>query len=681
MSDSDALKAYQALKSTLAHHNRLYYVLDAPTVSDGEYDALYQQLLKLETAHPEWVTEDSPSQRVGAEPLPFFESIEHAAPMYSLDNAFSDEDLENFVHKIVEKAPELNVKEIHFSAEPKMDGLAINLRYEAGNLVSATTRGDGKTGENVTQNIRTIKSIPLSLLTKQPPKIVEVRGEVFMPKSAFSSLNTQQSEKGLKPFANPRNAAAGSLRQLDAKITAQRELAFFTYGWGEVSEEVAIHSYQNMIEQFMDWGLPTNPLAKTVKGSQGILDYYQDLVSLRAELNYEIDGIVYKVDAISLQNSLGFTSKFPRWAIARKFPAEEAITQLLEIEVQVGRTGAITPVARLSPVNVGGVVVSNATLHNLDEIDRKGVLIGDQVIVRRAGDVIPEVVEPVLNQRTGKETIFKMPRACPECGSQVIKEVDKAVYRCSGGLFCPAQKKRALQHFVSRKAFDVQGLGDKLIEQLVEQSLVHHAGDFFALTVIQLSGLERMAEKSAQKVVDALEKAKQTTLSRFIYSLGIPEVGEVTAYQLAQNFKTLDLIQSAVFEDLIEVQDVGEIVARHILQFFQQPHNLEVIQALIDAGVHWDKIEASAIQNETSIFFEKTVVITGSLAKVTREQAKALMIQAGAKVTGSVSAKTDYLLAGEKAGSKLTKAENLGVQVLSESDWIALMPIELNIEN
>lgn len=436
-----------------------------------------------------------------------------------------------------------------------------------------------------------------------------------------------------------------------------------------------------MIEQFMDWGLPTNPLSKTVKGSQGILDYYQDLVSLRAELNYEIDGIVYKVDAISLQNSLGFTSKFPRWAIARKFPAEEAITQLLEIEVQVGRTGAITPVARLSPVNVGGVVVSNATLHNLDEIDRKGVLIGDQVIVRRAGDVIPEVVEPVLNQRTGKETIFKMPRACPECGSQVIKEVDKAVYRCSGGLFCPAQKKRALQHFVSRKAFDVQGLGDKLIEQLVEQSLVHHAGDFFALTVIQLSGLERMAEKSAQKVVDALEKAKQTTLSRFIYSLGIPEVGEVTAYQLAQNFKTLDLIQSAVFEDLIEVQDVGEIVARHILQFFQQPHNLEVIQALIDAGVHWDKIEASAIQNETSIFFEKTVVITGSLAKVTREQAKALMIQAGAKVTGSVSAKTDYLLAGEKAGSKLTKAENLGVQVLSESDWIALMPIELNIEN
>lgn len=663
---------YLSLIESLNHHSYQYYVLDNPEISDPQYDALYQQLLEIEAQHPDWVVSQSPSQRVGDVPLSEFKSVRHAVAMYSLDNAFSQDDLVAFVDRILEKAPEL--EEPVFAAEPKMDGLAINIRYEQGELVQATTRGDGQVGEDVTHNIKTIRSIPVRLFGQGWPDVLEVRGEVFMSKSAFNALNERQAEKGGKVFANPRNAAAGSLRQLDAKITAQRHLSFFVYGWGDISRDFTVPAlYSEMLAMIGQWGLPLNQHARQVVGVSGIEAYYNDLLSIRPDLPYEIDGIVYKLDDLALQQQLGFTAKAPRWAIARKFPAEEVWTKLLAIDVQVGRTGAITPVARLEPVLVGGVMVSNATLHNMDEIVRKDVRVGDTVIVRRAGDVIPEVVGPVLAQRPDNTVLFEMPLHCPECGSDVVKEMDKAVYRCTGGLFCPAQRKRALQHFVSRKAMDIQGLGDKLIDQLVEADKVHHPDDFYALTVEELASLDRMAQKSAQNVVDGIQASLETTLAKFIYSLGIPEVGEVTAKNLANHFKSLEALQEADYDALITVSDVGDVVAEHLHQFFNQPHNQEVIQGLLDAGMHWPTPETPTASS-ASPFMDKVVVLTGTLEKMARGDAKALLESQGAKVTGSVSAKTDFLIAGEKAGSKLTKAESLGVTILTEDEWLELMP-------
>ncbi|WP_243831528.1 NAD-dependent DNA ligase LigA [Thiosulfativibrio zosterae] len=655
-------------------HNVNYYALDNPQISDAQYDALFQELLSLEARFPEWISPDSPSQRVGSEPLKGFESVKHVVAMMSLDNAFSDEDLMAFYQRALRGLNLSENSELSFSAEPKMDGLAINLRYDNGQLIQATTRGDGQTGEDVTHNIRTIRTIPLQLLTQDWPKVLEVRGEVFMPKSAFEQLNQTQLASGEKPFANPRNAAAGSLRQLDPKITAKRHLSFYVYGWGEVSEMFQLpERYTQVLVEFKRWGLPINPDAKVVLGKQAMLEYYQSLADKRASLAYEIDGIVYKCDQIAQQKLLGFTARAPRWAIARKFPAQEVWTTLLDIEVQVGRTGALTPVARLEPVSVGGVMVSNATLHNLEELHRKDVRVGDTVIVRRAGDVIPEVVGPVLAKRPDTTQLFVMPSACPECGSDVVKELDKAVHRCTGGLFCPAQRKRALAHFVSRKAMDIQGLGEKLIDTLVEQGLVAHPDDFYRLTLEDLASLPRMALKSAQNVLDALEASKNTTLPRFLYSLGINEVGEVTAKNLALHFETLDALMQASLEDLVAVDDVGDVVASHIQSFFKQTHNQEVIRALCDLGVQWPAIQ-KFIADIESPFANKVVVLTGTLTVMARDEAQRLLEKVGAKVTGSVSAKTDFVVAGDKAGSKKTKAEALGIPVLTENEWLAMMP-------
>lgn len=685
--NSAEFEQLNSIKSELARLNYAYYVLDAPIESDAYYDELYQKLKSIEEQFPEWVTADSPTQRIGGQPLEQFESVTHSKQMFSLENAFSNEDMQAFIKRIQERL-EVSSDALEFVAEPKMDGLAISIRYENGVLVQAATRGDGVTGEDVTHNIRTIRSIPLKLFAAnssknnsrheselEPPQVLEVRGEIFMSKTSFENLNKKQAELGQKTFANPRNAAAGTLRQLDSKIAAKRNLSLYLYGWGEISDDYQWpETYAEVLTQLKKWGLPTHPLADTLIGLDAIEDYYDRLQAQRNALPYEIDGIVYKLNKIKGQETLGFTSKAPRWAIARKFPAQEVWTELLGIDIQVGRTGALTPVARLKPVEVGGVVVSNATLHNLDEIQRKDTRVGDWVVVRRAGDVIPEVVGPVLAKRKSELAQFEMPEACPVCNSEVIKEEDKAVYRCPGGLFCPAQAKRALQHFVSRKAMDIQGLGNKLINQLNDRGLLKHPNDFYALTIEQLAELDRMAVKSATNVIQAIEASKETTLPRFLFSLGIPEVGEVTAKNLANHFKSLDKVMGASLEALIEVDDVGDIVAHHIETFFAQPHNQEVIQGLIHAGIHWpeitDKTETNAALAENP-FFGKTVVITGTLETMGRSDAKAHFEALGAKVTGSVSKKTDYLLAGEKAGSKLSKAESLGVTVLSEQSFIS----------
>lgn len=662
---------YLKLVETLNLHSYQYYVLDNPIISDHQYDELYQSLLNLEVDNPELVTEDSPSQRVGDKPLTEFKSITHAVAMYSLNNAFSDADLVDFLNRIEKDTAKQRL--LALSAEPKMDGLAINIRYENGIFVQATTRGDGKVGEDVTENIKTIRSVPLRLQGKAYPRVLEVRGEVFMSKKSFDKLNSVKIQNNEKPFANPRNAAAGTLRQLDSKIVSQRNLSLYLYGWGEISDDwQQPNQYSEVMACFETWGLPLNPDSKIVIGVDGILDYYQILSEKRSQLAYEIDGIVYKLNNLALQKTLGFTAKFPRWAIARKFPAEEVWTDLLAIDVQVGRTGAITPVARLKPVLVGGVIVSNATLHNLDEIQRKDVRIGDKVIVRRAGDVIPEVVEPILNLRPDNTKLFVMPTHCPECDSEIIKEQGKAVYRCIGGLFCPAQRKRALQHFVSRKALDIVGLGNKLIDQLVDENLVNHPDDFFKLTVEQLTKLERMADKSANKIITSIDNSKETTFARFIYSLGIPEVGEVTAANLAQYFKELEKLKNAAIEQLIDVDDVGEIVAENVSHFFQQTHNLEVINSLQAQGVCWQMPENRVIEPD-SIFTNKVLVITGTLASMSRSEAQKILEGLGAKVTGSVSSKTDFLIAGEKAGSKKTKAEQLAITILEEDDWLNMM--------
>ncbi len=668
MSDSQVKSHLEKLRDEITHHNHLYYVLDSPEIPDAEYDRLLRELQGLESKHPELITLDSPSQRVGAKPIKAFGQVTHKIAMLSLDNAFSDDEVADFDRRVRER---LEVQTVEYVAEPKLDGLAISIRYEAGILVQAATRGDGVVGEDVTHNIRTINSIPLRLIGDDYPNVLEVRGEVYMPKASFERLNAKAREKGEKEFANPRNAAAGSLRQLDPRVTAKRSLSMYCYGIGFVEGMVLPATHSAMFERLKQWGLRVSPEISVVEGVAGALSYYCLLSEKRNSLAYEIDGVVYKVNRIDQRELLGFVARAPRWAIAHKFPAQEEMTRVLDIEVQVGRTGAITPVARLEPVFVGGVTVSNATLHNEDEVRRKDVHIGDTVIVRRAGDVIPEVASVVLSRRPKDAKPFVMPGKCPVCGSDVIRVEGETVARCSGGLYCDAQRKEAIKHFASRKAMDIDGLGDKLVEQLSDQGLIHDVADLFKLTQAQVAGLERMGEKSAANLIAALEKSKQTTLAKFLYALGIREVGETTAQTLANHFLTLEAIAAAETDALQQVSEIGPVVAAHVYAFFQQPHNREVIENLQQAGVSWPAMQA--IKQDELPLAGQTIVLTGSMAGMTRSEAKQRLQVLGAKVAGSVSKKTTLVVAGAEAGSKLTKAESLGVEVLDETAFVEFL--------
>ena len=664
-----AVRRIEALRREIREHNYRYYVLDDPSVPDAEYDRLMRELEALEAEHPELVTPDSPTQRVGAEPADRFGEVRHALPMLSLANAFSEDDLHAFYKRIRDR---LGIEdEIEFAAEPKLDGLAVSLLYEDGKLVRGATRGDGVTGEDITQNIRTIKTIPLALHGEDWPRLLEVRGEVYMPRKGFEALNARARERGEKTFVNPRNAAAGSLRQLDPRITAERPLAMFCYGVGKVEGAALPDRQSAILERLQDWGLRVCPERDVVTGPAGCLDYYRRIGAQRDRLPYEIDGVVYKVNRLDLQDDLGFVSRAPRWAIAHKFPAQEEITILRDVEFQVGRTGALTPVARLEPVFVGGVTVSNATLHNMDEIERKDVHIGDTVIVRRAGDVIPEVVGVVAERRPPDARPVTMPAECPVCGSEVVRAEGEAVARCSGGLYCGAQRKEAIKHFASRRAMDIEGLGDKLVDQLVEAGLVDHVDGIYRLTVEQVASLERMGEKSAQNLIHAIDRSRQTTLERFIFALGIREVGEATARALALHFGDLAPLMQADEEALQLVPDVGPIVARHVVSFFHQAHNREVIDRLLAAGIEWETIEVTPAAEQP--LAGCTYVLTGTLESMTRDEAKARLMALGAKVSGSVSKKTTAVIAGAEAGSKLAKAEALGVTVLDEDGLQTLL--------
>lgn len=656
------------LRDEINYHNHRYYVLDAPEIPDSEYDRLLCELQKLEIKHPELITPDSPTQRVGAQPLSFFSEVKHLQPMLSLNNAFDEEEVFDFDRRCRDK---LTAVEIVYAAEPKLDGLAISLLYENGQLIRGATRGDGLTGEDVTQNVRTIDAIPLKLMGKQYPSRLEVRGEVVMTKSGFDKLNETQRKKGGKTFANPRNAAAGSLRQLDPKITATRPLMFYSYAVGLVEGGKIPDTQTEVLARLKNLGLPVNPEIQRVKGSSGCLDYYQMIGKKRDKLDYDIDGVVYKVDKLIEQEQLGFVSRAPRWAIAHKFAAQEEMTKLLDIDIQVGRTGALTPVARLEPVFVGGVTVTNATLHNQDEIERKDIRKGDTVIVRRAGDVIPEVVASVKSKRKKGARKFKLPTKCPVCGSEVIRLENEAASRCTGGLFCDAQRKEAIKHFCSRKAMDIEGLGDKLVEQLVDADKVHVLSDIYYLDLDTIANLERMAEKSAQNLLDALEKSKHTTLGRFIFSLGIRQVGETTAKMLANYFGSLPKVMAADEAQLIEVPDVGPVVAESIAHFFHEPHNRDVIKKLQAAGVHWDGVDVDL--DKPQPLAGQIFVVTGSLSNMSRDEAKQVLQSLGAKVTGSVSKKTNYVVVGENPGSKASRAEALGIEVLDENAFSKLL--------
>lgn len=670
---SNALSPAQRLTqliNTINEYNYQYYVQDNPSVPDAEYDRLMRELLDIEKAHPDLRSPDSPSQKVGGAALSAFEQVEHEVPMLSLDNAFDEDDMFAFEKRIKDRLK--ITSEISFSCEPKLDGLAVSILYEDGKLVRAATRGDGRVGENITTNVRTIANVPLSLRGEDFPQRLEVRGEVIMTRAGFDILNEAQIKKGKKPFVNPRNAAAGSLRQLDPKITAARPLLFYSYSLGLVENEQqplgTTHSAR--LKQLSDWGLPLSKELEVAQGAKECLTYFHKIGELRSQLSYDIDGVVFKVDDIAMQQTLGFVARAPRWAIAHKFAAQEEMSTLLDVEFQVGRTGAITPVARLAPTFVGGVTVSNATLHNQDEINRLGIKIGDSVIIRRAGDVIPQIVAIVADKRPDDAKDILFPESCPVCSSAVEKLEGEAVARCTGGLYCKAQRKEAMKHFASRKALDIDGLGDKLIEQLVDADMVKSPADFFALDIAPLSSMERMGEKSAVNLVNSLEKSKKTTLAKFLYSLGIREVGEATAQNLALHFLTLDAIEQADLDALQAVSDVGIIVAQHVVNFFKEEHNLEVISALQEAGVHWPKIEKVAVDELP--LAGQVYVLTGTLNVMDRNQAKAKLQSLGAKVSGSVSAKTDCLVAGEKAGSKLTKAQDLGVKVMNEDEMLAM---------
>ena len=656
------------LRQDLRRYEYEYHVLDNPTIPDAEYDRLFHQLKALEAAHPELITADSPTQRVGAKPLSGFAQIRHEIPMLSLDNAFSDEEFYAFVKRIEDRLIRLP-EPLTFCCEPKLDGLAVSILYVNGVLTQAATRGDGTTGEDITANIRTIRNIPLQLLMDNPPARLEVRGEVFMPHAGFERLNQQALEKGEKTFANPRNAAAGSLRQLDPKITSKRPLVLNAYGIG-IAEGVDLpNTHYDRLQWLKSIGIPVNPEIRLCNGTDEVLDFYRDIQNKRSSLGYDIDGTVLKINDIALQEKLGFISKAPRWAIAYKFPAQEELTRLNDVEFQVGRTGAITPVAKLEPVFVAGVTVSNATLHNGDEIERLDIAIGDTVVIRRAGDVIPQIIGVLHDRRPADARPIVFPETCPVCDSAIVRIEGEAVARCTGGLFCAAQRKEALKHFVSRKAMDIDGVGGKLIEQLVDRELIHTPADLFKLDLTTLTRLERMGAKSAENALASLEKAKHTTLARFIFALGIREVGEATALNLANHFKTLEALQNADLEALQQVPDVGEVVANRILAFWHEPHNVAVVNDLIAQGVHWETVETKEVTENR--FKGKTVVLTGTLTQMGRNEAKALLQDMGAKVSGSVSAKTDFVIAGDAAGSKLTKAQELGVAVLTEEEFLA----------
>jgi len=655
------------LRKEIEFHNQRYYQLDSPLISDAEYDRLMQELLAIERQYPELATPDSPTQRVGAPPVKAFATVRHEIPMLSLDNAFSDQDLEDFHRRVVQR---LGRNDVDYLVEPKLDGLAVSVVYDKGILICGATRGDGQTGEDITHNVRTIRDIPLKLTGSGWPERFEVRGEVFMPKKGFLALNERARQNSDKVFVNPRNAAAGSLRQLDPKITASRHLCFYSYGYGIFPSDLLPDTQKELMDRFKSWGIPISPELHVVHGINGCLGYYRDLLARRHDLPYEIDGVVYKVDRLADRNVLGFVARAPRWAIAHKFPAEEATTKVIAIEVQVGRTGALTPVARLDPVFVGGVTVTNATLHNADEVHRRDIRAGDTVIVRRAGDVIPEIVKSLPELRPAEAPIFQMPIRCPVCGSDVELEPGEAIARCSGGLFCAAQHKESVKHFASRRAMDIDGLGDKLVDQILENKLIETVADLYHLTVEQLAALERMGRKSAENLVNALERSKHTTLPRFLYALGIREVGEVTAHTLADHFRTLDNIIAADEETLQRVPDVGPSVAHHIRTFFQQPHNVEVVRALLDAGVHWDEI--AEVKTEQPLRGQ-TFVITGTLVSMTRDEAKARLQTLGGKVAGSVSKSTSYVIAGADPGSKLAKAQELGVETLDEAGFLRLI--------
>jgi DNA ligase (NAD+) len=658
----------QELIEKISTFDYQYYVLDNPSISDFEYDKIFRSLVDLENENPELIRPDSPTQRVGGKALGAFESVIHRQAMLSLNNAFDDDELIAFDKRIKD---DIGIDEVEYAVEPKFDGLAITLTYENGIFVQGATRGDGYTGENVTHNLKTIRSIPTKLNYIHPPKLLEVRGEVLMLKKDFELLNQKQESLGEKQFANPRNAAAGSLRQLDPRITATRPLTFFSYGLGVCEPNLNLKTHTQTIQLLKQFNLPISDLSTSVKGVKGLQSFYDKVSKLRNALAYDIDGVVYKVNSFNYQNELGFVSRAPRWAIAHKFPAEEALTEILDINVQVGRTGAITPVARLKPVFVGGVTVTNATLHNEDEMTRKDVHIGDIVSVRRAGDVIPEIVRVLINKRPKTIKKFRMPTECPECGSALVRIDDEAIIRCSGGLVCPAQQKQSIIHFASRKAMDIEGLGDKSVEQLVTVGLIHELPDIFKLKLEQLINLDRMAEKSSRNLLDAIEKSKSTSLPRFIYALGIRNVGESTAKDLAGFYGDLDEIMKQTEESLQIVPDIGPTVAKSISDFFRQTKSREVINSLIGLGVHWPKYDIK--KSSSGIFATKTFVLTGTLPSMSREEAKSIIEMNGGKVVGSVSKKTDYVVAGSDAGSKLTTAQELGLKIISQQELLKLI--------
>lgn len=657
------------IRDTINEHNYLYYVKDAPIIPDAEYDRLFYELQQLEKNYPELITPDSPTQRVGGEPLETFGQVKHAIPMLSLDNVFDDESLEAFDER-VRKRLEIE-DQIAYTCEPKLDGVAISLLYEDGLLVRAATRGDGITGEDVTQNIKTISAIPLHLRQSDYPKLIEIRGEIYMPKAGFEKLNQRALEKKEKTFVNPRNAAAGSIRQLDSKITASRPLAFYAYAVGECKNGVLPKTHHAILEKFQHWGLPVSSEIAVIKGIDACKKYYDQISKKRDALPYEIDGVVYKVNSLQQQAELGFVSRAPRWAIAHKFPAQEKLSTIRAIEYQVGRTGAVTPVARLEPTFVGGVTVSNATLHNFDELQRKDVRVGDTVIIRRAGDVIPEVVSVIKEKRPKSARKIGIPEHCPVCKADVVKAENEAVARCMGGLYCQAQLRESIKHFASRRAMDIDGLGDKLVDLLVDEAVIKDVTGLYDLKQEMVADLPRMGLKSAENLLSSIEKSKQTTLPRFLYALGIREVGEATARNLAKHFGDIPALIKADEATLQMVSDVGPIVAAHVVGFFHQSHNVELIDQLQKQGITWPQEEMPAAQSQT--LAGKTYVITGTLTSMTRDAAKEALQALGAKVSGSVSAKTTAVVAGDNPGSKLAKAESLGVAVLDEAAFLKLL--------
>jgi DNA ligase (NAD+) len=659
----------EALRRQIEHHNYRYYVLDSPEITDAEYDALFRELEAIEQAHPEWITPDSPTQRVGATPASALAPVTHRVPMLSLANAFAEADVQAFDRRVREA---LDAGVIEYACEPKFDGLAVTLAYEGGRFVQGATRGDGYTGEEVTANLRTIRAIPLALEGKSVPRLLEVRGEVLMLKRAFAALNERQRAREERTFVNARNAAAGSLRQLDPRLTAARPLTFFAYGIGAAEGFEAPPTHAALLDWLHALRFRVAPERRVVQGAEGLLAYYAEVGAQRAQLPYDIDGVVYKVNSLRQQAALGFVSRAPRFALAHKYPAEEATTTITGIEVQVGRTGALTPVARLEPVFVGGVTVTNATLHNEDEIRRKDVRIGDTVVVRRAGDVIPEVVRVLPERRPANARLFHMPKHCPVCGSDVYREPDEAVSRCVGGLVCGAQRKQALLHFASRRAMDIDGFGEKIVDQLVERGLVHTPADIFRLAPEQLAGLDRMGEKSAANLCAAIARSRRTTLARLIYALGIRHVGEATARDLANHFGALDPIVHADEETLMQVPEVGAVIAAAIAHFFAEPHNREVVAALRKAGVTWTEGEPRQARADGPAA-GKTFVLTRTLPTLSRDEARNRIQACGGKVSGSVSKKTDYVVAGADPGSKLAKAEELGVQVIDEAQLLELL--------